>query len=78
MIKIGINGFGRIGRSTFRIAMRYSDEIEVDFSLGIIKNITKNCEYQAQGFPTFIEEIMKADGLVKQTRMNLSSNDKGK
>lgn len=29
MIKIGINGFGRIGRSTFRIAMRYSDEIEV-------------------------------------------------
>lgn len=55
-----------------------SDEIEVDFSLGIIKNITKNCEYQAQGFPKFIEEIMKADGLVNQTRMNLSSKDKGK
>ena len=52
--------------------------IKVFIIAAIIKNITKNCEYQAQGFPTFIEEIMKADGLVKQTRMNLSSNDKGK
>jgi glyceraldehyde 3-phosphate dehydrogenase len=29
MIKIGINGFGRIGRCTFRIAMRFKDEIEI-------------------------------------------------
>lgn len=29
MIKIGINGFGRIGRSVFRIAMRFRDQIEI-------------------------------------------------
>jgi len=29
MVKIGINGFGRIGRSAFKIAMRYKDEIEI-------------------------------------------------
>jgi glyceraldehyde 3-phosphate dehydrogenase len=29
MVKIGINGFGRIGRCIFRIAMRYQDNIEI-------------------------------------------------
>lgn len=29
MVKIGINGFGRIGRSVFKIAQRYKDQIEI-------------------------------------------------
>ena len=29
MVKVGINGFGRIGRSFFKIAQRYQDEIEI-------------------------------------------------
>lgn len=29
MVKVGINGFGRIGRSFFKIAQRYKDEIEI-------------------------------------------------
>ncbi len=47
------------------------DVVEIDFSSGIIKNITKNRQYKAQGFPKFIEDIMKADGLVNQTRMSI-------
>ena len=29
MVKIGINGFGRIGRSVFKIAQHYKDQIEI-------------------------------------------------
>lgn len=29
MVKIGINGFGRIGRSVFKIAQRYADQFEI-------------------------------------------------
>lgn len=29
MVKIGINGFGRIGRSVFKIAQRYTDQFEI-------------------------------------------------
>ncbi len=44
------------------------NEVEVDFSTGVIKNVTKGHTYQAQAFPEFIQEIMKADGLVNQTK----------
>ena len=29
MVKVGINGFGRIGRCFFKIAQRYKDEIQI-------------------------------------------------
>lgn len=41
------------------------DEIEIDFSQGVIFNTTKNEYYKAQPFPAFIQEIMAADGLIK-------------
>ncbi|NLK38287.1 MAG: 3-isopropylmalate dehydratase small subunit [Epulopiscium sp.] len=47
------------------------DEVEVDFKSGVITNITKNCTYQAQGFPDFIQKIMEADGLVAQTKARM-------
>lgn len=47
------------------------DEVHIDFNTGIIKNITKEHEYKAQAFPEFIQKIMKADGLVKQTKARL-------
>ncbi len=40
------------------------DEITVDFNTGKICNTTKNETYQAQPFPEFMQNIMKADGLV--------------
>lgn len=40
------------------------DEVRVDFSTGVITNVTKNETYQALPFPEFIQEIMDAGGLM--------------
>ncbi len=44
------------------------DEVEVDFDTGIITNKTKNKKYQAEPFPDFIKEIIRADGLMNSLR----------
>lgn len=41
------------------------DEIEIDFDKGIIYNITKQEQYQAEPFPDFIKAIMEHGGLLK-------------
>ena len=40
------------------------DSVEIDFDTGVITNITKNETYQAEPFPDFVKEIIKADGLM--------------
>lgn len=40
------------------------DEVSIDFDTGIITNITKNETYQAEPFPEFIKDIIRADGLM--------------
>ena len=40
------------------------DEVSVDFSTGIITNKTTGKTYQAQPFPEFIQNIIKAGGLL--------------
>ncbi len=40
------------------------DEVAVDFDTGIITNVTKNETYQAEPFPEFIKDIIRADGLM--------------
>ena len=40
------------------------DEVSIDFDTGVITNITKNEIYQAEPFPEFIKDIMRADGLM--------------
>ena len=40
------------------------DEVAVDFDTGVITNITKNETYQAEPFPTFIQDIIKKGGLM--------------
>lgn len=40
------------------------NEIEVDFSNGIIKNLTKNEEYKSEAFPEFMQEIINSNGLI--------------
>ena len=40
------------------------DEVAVDFDTGVITNITKNETYQAEPFPEFIKDIIRADGLM--------------
>ena len=40
------------------------DELEVDFSTGLIKNLSKNQEYQGEAFPEFMQKIIDSDGLI--------------
>ena len=47
------------------------DKVEVDFSTGVITNLTKNKSYQAQPFPEFMQELMAAGGLIEQTKVKL-------
>lgn len=41
-----------------------SDEVEIDFDSGIIRNLTKGTTFKAQPFPDFMKKIMASDGLV--------------
>ena len=47
-----------------------TDEVEIDFDSGIIKNLTKNEEYKGQPFPEFMQKIIKAEGLVNYINSN--------
>lgn len=40
------------------------DEVEVDFDSGLIKNLTKGEEYQAEPFPPFMQSLIVAGGLA--------------
>jgi len=40
------------------------DQVEIDFSTGIIKNLTKNTQFQGQPFPEFMQKIINAEGLI--------------
>ena len=47
-----------------------NDELEVDFSTGLIKNLTKNQEYQGEAFPEFMQKIIDNDGLIGYIKNN--------
>ncbi|WP_129600681.1 3-isopropylmalate dehydratase small subunit [Anaerophilus nitritogenes] len=49
------------------------DQIEVDFSTGIITNLTKNEFYQAQPFPKFMNDIIAKEGLINTLKEKLDS-----
>jgi 3-isopropylmalate/(R)-2-methylmalate dehydratase small subunit len=46
-------------------AIEEGDEVEVDASTGLIRNLTKNRTYQAKPMPEFMQEIIGAGGLMK-------------
>jgi 3-isopropylmalate/(R)-2-methylmalate dehydratase small subunit len=47
---------------------REGDTIEVDFTAGLIRDVTKDRVYRAQAFPPFVEEMIRAGGLVEALR----------
>ena len=47
------------------------DEIEVNLDNGKIKNITKKQTYNAVAFPSFMQEIINAGGLMEYVRKKL-------
>ena len=40
------------------------DKLEVNFDTGVIKNLTKNEEYQVEAFPEFMQKIINSNGLI--------------
>lgn len=50
------------------MAIDNGDKLEVDFSTGVIKNLTKNEEYKGEPFPKFMQNIIDNDGLIGYIR----------
>jgi 3-isopropylmalate/(R)-2-methylmalate dehydratase small subunit len=44
------------------------DEVEVDFTTGVIRNITKGESYKAEPFPPFIFKLIESGGLVEYVK----------
>ena len=40
------------------------DNVEIDFDLGRIRNITKDEEYEIEAYPEFIQGIIRSNGLI--------------
>ena len=49
-------------------AIDNGDKLEVDFSTGVLKNLTKNEEYKGEPFPEFMQNIIDNDGLIGYIR----------
>lgn len=52
------------------------DEIEIDLSNGIIKNISENKSYNFSPFPDFLKKIIATGGLVEFVREKLINEKK--
>ncbi|NOX21265.1 MAG: 3-isopropylmalate dehydratase small subunit [Nitrospirae bacterium] len=50
------------------------DEIEIDADTGVIKNLTKAKQYQAKPIPPFMQELIRAGGLVEWTKKKLQAS----
>jgi len=46
------------------------DQVEVDLDSGIIKNLTKGTTFQARPFPKFMQDLIKAGGLISYIKEN--------
>lgn len=46
------------------------DTVEVDFTTGVITNVTTGMNYKAQPFPEFMQKLIEANGLVEYVRKN--------
>lgn len=57
-------------------AVREGDRLEVDLTLGSIRNLRTGENYQAAPFPPFMQEIIRAGGLVPFVREELVTGNK--
>ncbi len=53
------------------------DEVAVDMTTGMIRNLTKGQSWQAKAIPSFMMEIFTAGGLVNYTRQRLAAGEAG-
>lgn len=50
------------------------DKVEIDFTSGVIKNITKDEIYKAEPFPQFMQNIISNGGLIKSIEKEIVNN----
>ncbi len=50
--------------------IKSNDELEVDFTTGVIKNLSNGKEYRSQPFPAFIQDIIESGGLIAAVKQN--------
>jgi 3-isopropylmalate/(R)-2-methylmalate dehydratase small subunit len=53
--------------------IKEGDEIEIDADTGIIRNITKSEEYNAKPIPPFMQELIRAGGLIEWVKKRLGN-----
>lgn len=51
-------------------SINVGDELEIEFTTGVIKNLTKNEEYQGEPFPEFMQKIINSNGLIGYINSN--------
>lgn len=49
--------------------IKEGDEIEIDLEKGRIKNLTQNNAYESRPFPKFMQDLIKAGGLLNYLRV---------
>ena len=54
------------------------DELEIDFTTGVINNKSKNQEYQGEPFPEFMQKIINSNGLVNYIKSEKVKSEEGK
>ncbi len=48
------------------------NQVEVDFTTGLIKNLTTGKEFTAKPFPPFMQELMEKGGLMEMVKTKIS------
>jgi len=51
--------------------IKEGDEVEIEFTIGEIRNVTTKKNYKATAFPPFMQQIIKAGGLIEYVRKKL-------
>jgi 3-isopropylmalate dehydratase small subunit len=55
-------------------AIENGDEVEVDLAKGEIRNLTHPAVYQAAAFPSFMQKIIEAGGLINYVRERMAEH----
>jgi 3-isopropylmalate dehydratase small subunit len=50
------------------------DELELDLSAGVVRNVAKGSEHRAKPFPPFMRAIIEAGGLIEYQRERLGKS----
>jgi len=49
------------------------DELEADLAAGLVRNVTRDREFEARPFEPFMMELLQAGGLIEYTRRRLAA-----